>query len=542
MTEPMNLTRISWQQIPRTSSLFLDYLYDFARVKDFYAFNPWEGESFQQAAGRLDFDQERREAVTAVLAEQNREWGCDERCRENLELLKKPDTVAVVTGQQVGLFGGPAYSVLKAVTTIQQARKLSSAGLTAIPIFWMPAYDHDFAEVRQTNLLGADGQMHELRDENAPPEGTPVGDVTFGPEIAGQVEKLLGLTAEEFRPAVERLLRGYAEGESYVTAFAQLFQQLFAGQGLVLLDPRDARLQKLAEPIYARVLEENEGLVTGLLERNDALARAGYPVQVEVNPESSLLFMTEGGQRKALRRNGGAYSIDGKEKMPTAKVRKRLRDAPECFTPSALLRPVVQDWLLPTVATVTGPAETAYLAQSAVLYEKLLGRMPVVVPRTSATLLEPHVGRTLEKYNLAVEDVFKPFDDFHAQVAEQKLPRELRERLEKSGAQLEVLLDDISSAVTEIDPTLKGAVETSRNKMAYQLEKIKGMVARAQAQRSDVVKRHSNLLHGSLFPNRGLQERSVNFLSFAGRHGSELVGRLLEIEGLLGRDHLVIRL
>ena len=538
----MDAIHIPFQKIPHTSALSLDYRCQFSRVASFYRHDPYSPASFRAAADGIELGKDHRVQLADVLAGQNHLFGAGERCRENIERLRHPETVAVVSGQQVGLFGGPSFSVYKALTAIHLARKLSAEGTPAVPVFWMASYDHDFAEVRHTTLLGADFQLRRLSDGADPRKDIPVGDVVFGGDIESLRKEVIALWPADTGEEAEQLLGGYREGTSYAEAFGRLFQQLFAGQGLIVLDPRDARLQRLAQPLYSRVLSECGDLVEKLQERNLTIGHAGYHAQVAVPDNSTLLFVTHKGRRRTLQRSGDGFHLPGKGECSSAHIREELGEAPERFSPSALLRPVVQDWLLPTVAYVGGPAEVAYFAQSSLLYDRLLGRMPVVVPRVSLTLLEPKVERILRKYGLTVCDAFTAHARLQARVAERRLPRRLQGRLDRTDKKIEQLLGDTLTAVNELDPTLAGAVETSRRKMLYQYNKIRGKVARAQAERTGIVERHAALLHNSLYPHRTLQERQVNFLSFVARFGRSLVPQLLERDDLLSRDHLVVPL
>lgn len=542
MMDSMDSNGISFRQVPHTTTLFADYLYDFPRLASFYAHDPNAPVSFRSAAEAIQLDSERRVALADILTEQNRTFGGDASVEDNIARLRQPGTVAVVTGQQVGLFGGPAYSVYKALTAVRLAAKLTAEGVPAVPVFWMATYDHDFAEVSHTTVLDDGHQFLTLRDDASPSKDAPVGTVVFGNSVQKLRKQLLALWPREQRAEGEKLLAGYQAGKTYGEAFGHLFQQLFAGHGLVVLDPCDARVQALAKPLYARMLEERDELITALQQRNLEIGRAGYHAQVEVRDETTLLFVTVKGRRRALHRRSNGFHLPGRGECSVGRILKELDETPERFSPSALLRPVVQDWLLPTVAYVGGPAEVSYFAQSAVLYERLLGRMPVVAPRASLTLVEPRVGRVLRQYGLEVCDTLVPSARLHARVAERRLPRRLQTRLERTEGKVEKMLEETARAVAELDLTLENAVETSRRKMLYQFSKIRGKVARAQAERTGVVHRHVNMLWNSLYPQRVLQERRLNFLNFAARHGTSLVSCLLEEEKLLCRDHLVIHL
>ncbi|MFQ5723492.1 MAG: bacillithiol biosynthesis cysteine-adding enzyme BshC [Terriglobia bacterium] len=536
---------IRFTEIPHTTKLVVDTLYDFSRVADFYAYDPFDPASFRAAAQAAPRDSEastRHAAVADVLAEQNPDFGGDEKSQKNIDRLRSGEAVAVVTGQQVGLFGGPAYSVYKALTAVRLASKLTAEGLPAVPVFWLASDDHDFAEANHCFLLDSDFQWQELRHTSNAPDGAPVGSIVFDGSINALRGRLADLWPGEAAAEAEALLAGYAPGATYAQAFGRLVQRLFAGQGLVVLDPLHARLHQLSRPLFRRALEETEALQKLVREASRRLAKAGYHVQVRLRENATMLFVLVGGRRLPLRRRRNGAFLAGEAEHSLDDLLSLLDAHPERFSPNVLLRPLMQDWLLPTVAYVAGPNEGAYFAQLGPLYQELLGRMPVIFPRASLTLVEPKVRRLLEKYRLSLPDLFSAPHIVRARLAERHLPPGLLRRLERTEGKIEQLLRETAQAVEKLDPTLAGATETSRRKMLYQYGKIRRKTARAQAGRTEIVDHHLEILLNALYPHRGLQERRMNFLSIVARQGQGVLGRLLAQVDFPCRDHQVILL
>lgn len=532
---------LSFREIPHTTALFADYLYDFARVAQFYAHDPFAPESYAAAAQRAaELDPARRTAVADVLAEQNGLFGGGAETQHNIARLRAGQVLAVVTGQQAGLFGGPAYSVYKALTAIRLAEKLTGEGTPAVPVFWLASEDHDFAEVNHADFLDGGGQLFTVQDASAPAADTPVGKITLDGSIETLRAQVKKLWPRESAQEPEALLASYAPGRSYAHAFARLFQRLFAGRGLVLLDPLHPTLHALSRPLFRRALEEAESLRALVRERDRVLDHAGYHAQVRLRENATLLFLTVDGHRLPLRRRNNGFLLPRQGEKSLATLLELLEAEPERFSPNVLLRSLVQDTLLPTVAYVGGPAEVAYFAQSSALYERLSVPMPVIVPRVSATLVDRKVQRLLRKYRLNLTDCFRGHPSVRAQLAERHLPARLRRRLETTEARIERLLASTAQEVGKLDSTLEGAADTSRRKMLYQFHKLRGKAARAQASREEIVDRHLNILFNHLYPHRALQERRVNFLSFVARQGEGVMERLLEQLHLPCRDHQVI--
>src|SRR3984957_8447286 len=405
----MGCISIPFQRLPHQPKLFLRFLNDFSSVSQFSPHAP-SLEAIQQAAKSLDYPDSRRKEVAAVLRETNTSLGSGEATVKNIDRLAN-GAVAVVSGQQVGLFGGPAYAFYKALSAIQIAHELTESGIDAVPIFWMATEDHDLDEVRHVSWFHAGKRTRfELPAEEKP--GNPVGRVKLGPaieEITKLASELLGGASST--SVAKYLQESYTSGETYGSAFGKLFARVFADYGLILVDPLDARLHRIAAPIFRKVLTDRAALNAKLQQRDKDLESGGFEPQVKPPTETPLLFQIRAGVRQPIVYQGeragqaGAFKI-GDLTLSEADVLKLADAAPETLSPNALLRPVVQDYLFPTVAFCTGSAEISYLAQSEVLYRDILGHMPVLLPRADFTILDAKADKLLQKYRLCIENLW----------------------------------------------------------------------------------------------------------------------------------------
>ncbi|MEI9971458.1 MAG: bacillithiol biosynthesis BshC [Ignavibacteriota bacterium] len=269
-----------------------------------------------------------------------------------------------------------------------------------------------------------------------------------------------------------------------------------------------------------------------MLARNRELADAGYHAQVHVEPQTSFLFLLENGKRLALRRNGEQFGQNGRQ-FSTAELAERA----DSLSPNALLRPVVQDSILPTVACIMGPAEAAYMAQSEVLYSSILGRMPVVVPRTGFTILDQHSEKLMKRYNLALPDFFTGQDVLRERIASRLVPPALHSALGETTQTMERAIARLRADLLAFDPTLAGALDRSQRKIAYQLSKIERKAGREAMRRSDRATAEASSLYGLIFPERHLQERLYSILPFLAKHGLDLVEHIYQSIELECPDH-----
>jgi len=540
--QPLKSECLPFSQIPHTTRFFCDFLTSNPNAMQFFSrpakFKSW----IKDEAANIRFPEDRRAQVAAILERQNRSWGAGPRAFENLARLRN-GAVALVTGQQVGLFGGPLFSILKALSAIRMADEAARAGVDCVPVFWLATEDHDLAEVNQVSFPGPGGSMREF---SVSPQGivdAPVGALSFGEEIRPVVNQAAEILGEN--EATAALQQAYRPGENFGGAFARLFAQIFADWGVILLDARDPELHQIAKPIYRAAAQRASELDNALLARGNALEAAGYHQQVKVTSLSTLLFYAASGSRVVVHRrlNGGSNEfLLGQERVSQADLLRRIEEAPQHFSANVLLRPVVQDYLLPTLAYTGGAAEIAYFAQVAVVYEALLARVTPAVPRFSATLIEAKPKALLDKYGFQLPDLFHGPERLREQLAERVLPNDLQTAFQEAESGLEKSVQRIQHALGRLDATLVDSARVSASKMRYQLGKIRSRAARAELRRQEVLGRHANLLSSSLYPNQALQEREAAGIYFLAHAGPQLLRDLYGTIDLDCLGHHVISL
>jgi bacillithiol synthase len=540
---PVKSECLPFSQIPHSTHLFLDFLAYAPRVRTFYPRSPRITEWLKDEAGKLNYDAPRRQRISDILEQQNRARGASRKTLDNIGRLRA-GACAVVTGQQVGLFGGPLFSIFKALTAVKLAADAQAAGLDCVPIFWLATEDHDLAEVNHASLPNAEGGLEKLL---APTEGqtdAPVGTIRLRAEFASVLESAAALLGES--DVVSILRDAYAPGQSLGDAFAQLFTRLFAERGVIVLDASDPELHRMAEPIYRRAIEQAVEIDDALLSRGRDLESAGYHQQVKVTPSSTLLFTFRGGARVPIhRRVNGRSEIEflvEEETIPQRQLIEAISETPQGFSANVLLRPVIQDYVLPTLAYTGGAAEVAYFAQVAVVYQALLGRVTPVIPRFSATLVEPKPQRLLERYSLTLPDLFHGPAHLRETLAARALPAELQAAFDRTSAGLESSLGVIREALARLDKTLVDAANNAGEKIQYQIEQLRARAARAELRQTEVLNRHADVVSNALYPNRNLQEREIAGIYFLARHGFGLLERIYQAISSDCLDHQIVNL
>jgi bacillithiol synthase len=529
---------LPFTQIPHTSRLFADFLYHYDHVAEFYSRPPLTTAWLHEENSRLKYDGTQRERIASLLERQNKSWGASPETHANIQRLRA-GAASVVTGQQVGLFGGPAFSLYKALTAIKVAAEFTKAGVDSVPVFWLATEDHDFAEVSYANLPAADGSLQRLDIPSNSPAEAPVGQIVLGDQIISRLHAARALLGGS---AVLQVLQNcYTPADTMGSAFAKIFAHLFAPFGLIVLDPSDREAHEIARPILEGAVTRAVELNRALQSRGQALESAGYHQQVKVTNSSTLLFHIDAHARTPVHLTGERFTI-GRETFSTEDMERRVREAPHEFSAAALLRPVIQDYLLPTIANVAGPSEIAYFAQSNAVYESLLGRIPPVLPRFSATLVEPRAARLLDRYKVGLPDLFHGVDATRELLAARTLPAELDAKFTAAFAACDASLPAVTSALDQLDHTLLDAANRAASKMRYQLHRLHRRAARAHLRRTQEIAAHADQLTAMLYPDKTLQERSISGVAFLARHGTELLHQLYAAVELTCPDHQVVRL
>ena len=470
--------------------------------------------------------------IVELLADQNGSAAA----ATSLEALRA-GAGTILTGQQAGLLGGPLFTPFKAATAIARARQATAAGQAHVAIFWLATEDHDFAEINHVTFPSRK-ELRKLVYAKTPANPVPVGGVVLDETIEPLIEQAWELLGSS--DAMDALVAAYKPGHTFGQAFAEFYSKAFAAQGLLVLDAAGSQVHRLGAPVLRAAIERAGELHAALLERNKALEAAGYHAQVAVAPQSSLLFLIDerNGARIALKRvaptaaePNGMWQA-GREKFSTADLLGVLAAEPERISPAALLRPVFQDYLLGTSLIVGGPAEVAYFAQSAVLYERILGRTTAAEPRLSATMIEPAIGELLRKHELGLERVFAETADSLAQLlAARAMPVEGKRKLSAAGSSLDAELGPLLEYMKAMDAGLGQSAETAASKMRYQMNRLRRLSANFEMLREGSLRRHAEAIERGLNPGGIPQERVHGAAYYFARYGFDLAETLTVLAG-----------
>jgi len=543
----LKLMPVDFRKIPGTTKLFSDFLYDFGKVERFYAGDFRKDKNYLRVFKSIKERKYPREKLSSVLKEQSRRLGSPEEGFKNIELLKEPDSLVIFTGQQVGLFGGPLFTIYKAISIIKLAQELSFRfSRSFIPIFWLDSEDHDFEEVRSTSIIDKENQLEEIRySPSKIPSGEPMYKVVLEEEINSCVVKLKSsLHPTEFKNEVtQTLVNCYSKGESISNSFAKWMTRLLGKYGLVIADPGDRELKKLAIDFFLKEIENPSKSMKLVKETGKTLESSGYHQQVVKSEEMVNLFLEVKEKRSTLKWSGEAIQIDGvNRKLSQNELRQIIEEEPERLSPNVLLLPLMRSYLFPTAAYVGGPGEISYYAQLKSVFEFFDVPMPIVYPRASVTLIEDKIKQVLQKYSLEFIDLFQDPEILINSILKEKFPDPLENTLEKKRNEILKILDSLEQELISSEPTLKQNLETTRGKIDYELKRLGEKLFQAYRQKDQTLKEQVYKAKKNLFPDNKLQERVLNLVPYLIKYGFEFVDFLynkVEIEKV---DHQLLEI
>jgi len=534
---PVDVRRFHW-----IKRLAADYAFDFASVSRFYAGDPSSRSSWADAITRSRAYSRPRVEIAEVIAAQQQRRQAPPRAVQSAARLADPRSVAIVTGQQAGLFGGPLFTLLKALTALKLSELVSrDQQLPVVPVFWIDAEDHDWEEVRSCTVFDAnlDPQTVSLAARSAG-DLTPVANVQLDNSIQTVIENLGRiLPATEFTSSVlDGLREAYTPGSGMADSFGRWLEHVLGDRGLVVYDAADPSSKPLASRLFARELAapgQTARLASGA---GAELAARGYHAQVQLQDDALSLFHLDGA-RRAIRQQNGQFVVGDRHYPPDALV-SLAGNHPAGFSPNVLLRPVVQDAVFPTICYVAGPSELAYLGQLRGVYEHFGVPMPLMYPRASATLVDSAALRFLTKYKIPLE-ALQPRDDAALnELLKSQIPEEVEASLTAASTSIDAALHRVIAAMPLLDPTLEGAARSTQGRMRHDLQTLQGKTIQAAKRRNDTLRRQFVHARALAFPHGQPQERTIGFVAFMNQYGPALVERLEDELPLdLGRHWIV---
>ncbi|MGM0458180.1 MAG: bacillithiol biosynthesis cysteine-adding enzyme BshC [Bacteroidota bacterium] len=509
------------------SKLFKDYISGTGNIHAFFQASPTiKGISDSLNSYRFTGN---REVTHQMLSHYNDEFLENSKVFSQVEAFSNQDTVAIVTGQQTTLFGGPMFTVLKTITAICYAKKLQEeTGRTVVPVFWLADEDHDIEEIATVKLP----ESYETKPvtfqhqdyKNAP----PAGSIQLGNELHNVLDVLkkeLDQT-DFYDELISTIEQAYNRESTFTEAFGRLMMSMFSRHGLILAGSLNKDVKKSASILFKHSVTSAPSLTNALDNTTYRLKEEGYHDQVQVQ-SSNLFYVSEGGGRIKIQNTEGKWNIPGKI-WSEKELLDEIDDQPERFSPNVFLRPLLQDRILPVAGYVGGPGEIAYYAQMKEFYNELQQPMPAIIPRFSATIFESAIERIIQKLPFNWAYYIERIEDLEKEYVEQSDSADIEKIFGIWRSQIDELSRAKRQEIGEIDPSLKGSVGKAKATYFSELDKLKGKVYRSVKEQEQVQIDRIRRIKNNLFPNGSLQEREVGFIYFMNKYGMDIWDTLLD--------------
>ncbi|PKL87653.1 MAG: bacillithiol biosynthesis cysteine-adding enzyme BshC [Ignavibacteriae bacterium HGW-Ignavibacteriae-2] len=539
---------INYTELPGFRDLYIDYLYDFNKVEKFFKQNFRNQDLYENKFIELtESERLHRSLVPEIIREQYDGLKKTKLTDSNIELLKDKNTMAVVTGQQLSLYGGPLYTIYKIITSIKLSLQLKEKyeSYNFVPVFWLEGDDHDFDEVKSITYFDKTNSLNTVTYNDGNEDNTnrgTVGRINFNDNI-NMTNQLFAdsLRDSEFKEQLINDLKNfYKPGNNFSFAFRQLINSLFGEYGIVIFNPQDIKIKKILRPIFKKEIEDFRKHSDYIIERSAELEEA-YFAQVKVKPIN--LFLNENDGRYLIEPDDDGFKLKNKRKRFTLEeILQRLEEKPEDFSPNVLLRPICQDYILPTAFYVGGPSEIAYFAQVIPNYEFLGITQPFIYPRASATILEKNISSLLEKFDLQLTDVFGDEKELSNKVLNRVTDFNVDEIFNNSIEEVSQTLDKLKEILTSIDITLVDNANKSQEKILQTFEVMKSKVEKAVERKNDVVIRQLEKLRTNLYPDNNYQERVLNYTSYTIKYGNDFIKWLYNELNINKFEHQILEI
>lgn len=536
---------IKFSDIPNSPELFNDYIENFEKVKDFFHSNFRDFDYLIRNLETFNKDIEHREKLVSILKKQYSNTNSSEKTLNNIHSLLSENTFAIVTGQQLGILTGPLYTIYKIITTIKLANQLNEKypELKFVPIFWLEGDDHDFDEVNWIKILDNENSLTKIvYDDGLDTETNrgPMGNYQLDLMIEQFIEKIAASLREtEFKSELLNLIKKhYYAGATLKTAFVGLVQEFFDKYGLIVFDPQDIEVKDWLKHIFIKDIESYRFISEELILRSAKLEE-NYHAQVKIKPIN--LFYVEDGGRYLIEPSGNDFRLKGKRKKFTKEqLIAEINSNPEKFSPNVVLRPICQDFLLPTVYYVAGPSEICYHTQIYPYYAVHNLTTPILYPRASATIIEAKVKNILNKYELKLEDFFTDLESLATNITDKNSEIVVNNLIEKTLNEIENPFEILKENLLKIDPTLEDVVKTAKNKTIQAIELVKEKALMAQRKKNEIIFRQIYKTSNILYPDENLQEREINFIYFANKYSLNFIEYIFENLDINLFEHQII--
>ncbi len=540
---------VDYNEIPGYKDLMLDFLYDFENVESYYLKNFRDESTINahlETVSRTNFPF--RQKLVDILKSQYAPYSPSQLTKKNINSLLSNKTFAVTAAQQLGLFGGPLEYLYKIITAIKLTRSLKEKyeDFNFVPVFWLEGEDHGFGSVNKINTYTKDGTIKKIEykkslaeEENA----GSVGDVILDDEINKVIDTLFSFFKKtENTPAIYDLINEtYRVGKTYSEAFRKLIFNLFDEYGLIIFDFNEREPKMLARELFTETISNWEALSLLGIQRSARLEDE-YHVQLKVHPVNLYLF--DKNRRLRLEPHERGFRVGTTRKIiSNNELLNIINSNPEKISPDVILRPIVQDSILPTAVTIAGHNEINYYPQVLPYYAYFNMETPLLYPRASATLNENYLQKKINFYNLTPQNIIVLEEkELVEKILRSDPNSHINTIFDETEKEIDYAIDRLKEKLFAIDPNLTKDAKEVRDGILQLMAILRKKGENSNASKIQAVIRHSKLLKNQFRPNRKAQEETMNFLYFTNKYGLDVLKLIFDELSISSFEHQIITL
>jgi len=520
------------------SDLFLDFLSEKPAMKKYFLYG-----SASQVAPKIDRPKVDLLAMSDILYRQNTEFRAKPGTYESIEKLRKEDSLCIFAGQQAGLYGGPLLTLYKAIGIAKTAKNLEKElGRPVVPIFWIAADDHDFDEINHAFMLDAQGEIEKLSYDRSPKTPVPAAEMLFDDEksyraLVDKTQRICGsseFTAEMYR----RLFAAYLMNNNFVNAFARFMLDILPDFGLVMFSPADKEVKSVSKGFFKRLAEGHFRAKELLKETAVDLEEDGYHIQVEKKDTAVHLFY-HAPARCPIHFEDDSFIVDEK-RLGLPAFLDLIDKHPERFSPDVLTRPLWQSFLFPVVVQAGGPSEIAYFSQIGKLFELFNMTQPFYIFRPALTIVERRHEIAMHDLSIGLTDLTGDVEDIVNRISVQSFPKEMEAKIAEFRNKFEVEFQAFFGAVRQFDESLEPMGKQTYGKIDFALNAFEKKIYDHHKKKMETTRNHIYKLAAALYPNRNLQERSLNINYFIAKYGPGIVDFIAEKIDVNSKEHQLL--
>ncbi|MEW4223387.1 bacillithiol biosynthesis cysteine-adding enzyme BshC [Rossellomorea marisflavi] len=532
--------------IPAINQFASKYMKQEEPVTSFFHYNINEQDVFSRRLEDLGEREFPREGLVTCIASYMASLPSSDAVETSLEKLKN-DAVAVVAGQQAGLLTGPLYTIHKIVSVIRLAREQEQKlNHPVVPVFWIAGEDHDYQEVNHI-FLEQDGKIKKNGYPEQVVDKRMTSDVEYDPAVMknwiSSILKVLGET--EFTAGLADEMDGLIrEGEDIVTFFARFIMTLFKDYGLLVIDSSYGALRKLEAPYFRHLIENSREITDQVLMQQKTIQAEGFNTQLEISSDAANIFLNLQNERALLERDGSGFKDKNNDSFFTKEeLLGILDDQPGRLSNNVVTRPLMQEWLFPTLSFIGGPGEIAYWGELKKAFEFMGMNMPPVMPRLNITILERTVAKRIEDLSLSLQEVVRSgVSHVRDEFLDSLKPNELEGELHEIETYLMAKYEGIKKEASAVDSNLEPIVVKNLEIHRKQFEFLRKRTEKSIRDKNERQLSRFDLIENSIRPNGGPQERTLNILYYMNRFGPDFVNRLTNLPFTFDGTHKVVHL